>query len=443
MRLPERLADTGLWSAMWRVLRRHPALNLMIVVTLALGMASSMTAFALWAQLAADPLPGHDAGLQVVQFDARQPSELAEPNSDRSRLPGLLTLVDGQRLLAGLPLAPRALMFDSELPVAVDRLKIHVPALITTRDVFELFGMRMIRGAAWTAGQEQQRLPLLVLTAALAERLYGSVDVVGRSLDVQGRAFVISGVIDDWKPRLHFHLPESGLYRHADEQLFVSLPAAQALDYSVDGSCACDHGTELRLLRPDPLHCRWLALWTTAATAREAAAAQDWLRRDAEDQRQLGRFATTPQTRLTPLAQWLEAVQSVPGDVHIAAVLGVGLFVVCLANMVALLTARFLARGAEFGIRRALGARRRAVFRHCVGEAGLLALLATLLALPLVLGGLAVIRQQPASWAAFARLDAGLFVILALCGVTVALLAASMPAWRASRVAPALQIRRY
>jgi len=427
---------------MWHGLRRDRRLNLMIIATLSLGMATCMTAFAIWAQLDADPLPGHSAGLQVVQFDARQRAELEDPDSDRSRIPGLLTAVDGRQLLDVLPTQiPRALMFDSQLAVATGDLSTEVPALITTRDVFALFGMRLRQGAVWSVDDEMARRPLAVITAALAERLFGTASVVGRSIDLQGKPFTIVGVVDDWKPRLHFHLPESGLYRHAAESLFVSLPAADALDYVVDGSWACDHGTELRAVRPDPLHCRWMALWVQADSDAAAQALRERLAAYAAQQHALGRFDWAPATALTPLSRWLLRYRAVPADVRLGTVLAVGLYAICLANMVALLTARFLFRSAEFGIRRALGARRRVVFGHCLGEAALLAALSVAMAVPLLWGALRLIRDQPAAWAGFARADGGQFLMLALVTLAACLAVAAVPAWRASRIAPALQIR--
>jgi len=92
-------------------------------------------------------------------------------------------------------------------------------------------------------------------------------------------------------------------------------------------------------------------------------------------------------------------------------------------------------------VRRALGASRGAIFAQCLVEAGVVGVAGGLLGLPMAWLGLWMVRQQPMSFAASAHLDPSMLGIALLLAVLSALLAGVWPALRASRVAPALQVK--
>ncbi|HEX7324010.1 MAG TPA: FtsX-like permease family protein, partial [Rhodanobacteraceae bacterium] len=95
----------------------------------------------------------------------------------------------------------------------------------------------------------------------------------------------------------------------------------------------------------------------------------------------------------------------------------------------------------EIGIRRALGASRRAVFAQCLVEAGVIGIAGGLLGLPLAWFGLWLVRQQPVSYAASAQLNLPMLVAALLLAIVAALCAGVWPAWRAARIPPALQVK--
>jgi putative ABC transport system permease protein len=114
---------------------------------------------------------------------------------------------------------------------------------------------------------------------------------------------------------------------------------------------------------------------------------------------------------------------------------------VCLLNTVGLLLAKFLRRSSEIGVRRALGASRRAIFAQCLVEAGTVGLAGGLLGLGLAMLGLWAVRQQPASYAELARLDPAMLLTTFLLAIVASLLAGLLPAWRACEVPPAIQLK--
>jgi putative ABC transport system permease protein len=138
---------------------------------------------------------------------------------------------------------------------------------------------------------------------------------------------------------------------------------------------------------------------------------------------------------------WLDFNHVVPSDVRLQTWLALSFLAICLFNTIGLLLAKFLRRGGEIGVRRALGASRKQIFAQCMVEAGAIGLLGGAGGLLLTLGGLALIRMQPIEYADLAHLDVAMFATTFVLAVTVSLLAGAVPALRASRIAPALQLK--
>jgi len=92
-------------------------------------------------------------------------------------------------------------------------------------------------------------------------------------------------------------------------------------------------------------------------------------------------------------------------------------------------------------VRRVLGAPRGAIIAACLVESTLAGLLGGLLALPLTLGGLWLMRQQGEAYSSLARLSPTLFAGLLLMAVVTGVVVGLLPAIRAARQEPALQVK--
>jgi putative ABC transport system permease protein len=159
-------------------------------------------------------------------------------------------------------------------------------------------------------------------------------------------------------------------------------------------------------------------------------------------QKALGRFQRPPtEATLFGLMDWLAHQNLVPNDVHLQLWLALGFLFVCMVNIVALLLAKFLRRSGEISVRRALGARRRDIFVQLGVESALIGVAGGTLGLAIAQLGLWSVRHRPDDYARLAQMDpsmlAGTFVLAVLASV----LAGLLPAWRACRVAPALQLK--
>jgi putative ABC transport system permease protein len=176
-------------------------------------------------------------------------------------------------------------------------------------------------------------------------------------------------------------------------------------------------------------------------TPAKAADYKAFLVHYSQQQKKLGRFQRDPNVRLRDLMAYLDFNKVVPSDVHLQVYLALGIQLVCLVNTVGLQLAKFLRRRGEIGVRRALGASRRAVFAQLLIEAGIVGLVGGVLGLLLALAGLWLVRQQPSGYAVLAHLDPAMLLTTFLLALCASLLAGLLPAWRACQIAPALQLK--
>ncbi|HEX7731743.1 MAG TPA: FtsX-like permease family protein, partial [Rhodanobacter sp.] len=158
-------------------------------------------------------------------------------------------------------------------------------------------------------------------------------------------------------------------------------------------------------------------------------------------QQQGGRFTHPGQVELQDVMQWLDAKGVVPSDVRLQTWLALGFLGICLLNTVGLLLAKFLRRSGEIGVRRALGASRRAIFLQCLVEAGVVGLAGGTCGLALAGLGLVLVRHQPTDYGAFVHMDASMLLATFALALLASLLAALLPAWRATHVAPAVALK--
>ena len=160
-----------------------------------------------------------------------------------------------------------------------------------------------------------------------------------------------------------------------------------------------------------------------------------------EDQRHAGRFQRPANVRLRNVLEWLAYKEVVPRDVRLQAWIALGFLLVCLTNTIGLLLTKFLRRSREIGVRRALGASKRAIFSQLLVEAGALGLAGGVLGLGLAWLGLFAVRQQPTAYAELARLDLPMLGATFALAVISSTLAGLLPAWRGCQVTPAIQLK--
>ena len=425
-----------------RSLRSHRGLTVLMLLSIAMGVAACMTTLTVFHVLSGDPIPHKSARLFNVQLDAEPMSDY-QPGGE----PELqLTRTDAENLLREKRGRHQVAMTGGSLAVdpAGSGLTNSSPFFATTRyasaDFFAMFDAPFAHGRGWTAADDEAQARVVVLSAELNERLFGGADSRGRNVRRRDKDFIVVGVLKDWRPAPHYFDLTAGAYAKPAE-LYLPLATSLALRFGSMGTMNCwgnNGGRDPRALNSN---CAWLQYWVQLDTADEERAYRQYLLDYSEQQRRAGRFERPANPRLSPVMEWLSKRKVVPSDVRLQVWLAFGFLVVCLVNTVGLLLAKCLRRAGEIGVRRALGAPRRQIFLQFLVEAGSLGLAGGLLGLLLTLAGLWLVRLSPAPYAALAQLDWAMFATTLALSLLASLAAGLLPAWRACQIAPALQLK--
>jgi putative ABC transport system permease protein len=424
-----------------RSLKRTPVLAGLMMLAMALGIGASVTMLAVLHNLSGNPLPGRSDVLFHPQVDPRPadlPGAAAEPPDD-------LTYLDAVNLYR-LGHAPhRALMSSNWLPVRIDApnspLAMYTDRA-TTADFFAMFGVPFLYGSAWSTQDDANDAQVVVLSRAMNQRLFGGEDSVGKSVVIATKTFRVTGVIDDWNPQPRFYDVNDGAFADAEQMylpFFTWLDLPQDYGYGPMRCWGNDPGAQSH--HPQSQQCTWAQFWVQLDTPAQVADYRAALTQYSALQHQLGRFQRAPHVRLRGLLDWLDYKQVIPVTVRMQTWIAFGVLLICLVNTTGLMLAKFLRKSGEIGMRRALGASRRDVFVQCLVEAGVVGIAGGLLGLPLAWLGLWMVRQQPVSFAASAHFDPSMLGAALVLALLSSFGAGLWPAWRASRAAPALQVK--
>jgi putative ABC transport system permease protein len=298
-------------------------------------------------------------------------------------------------------------------------------------------------GAGWTENSESAGEHVSVISKPLAIRLFGRTAVVGESLRYGGTLFRIVGVLNDWRqtPRV-YNLVAGGEFMKADD-IFTPIKSVRDLDSSAflpfdcdvaPGAASDDRGQSISG-HNDKLFestCGWTAMWVQLPTAADVARFRSLVA-----QRAGSNFSYV----LENVPTILRNAQVVPADVRVYSLLGMGFLLLCILSASGALLGQFFRHGFETGLRRALGASCRDIRRQFLVESLLIGAAGGLIGLGLAFVGLASVRQLGTAFTEIIRLDRTMLLATLMTSIASGLLAGLLPAWRASRIDPGLQIR--
>lgn len=162
----------------------------------------------------------------------------------------------------------------------------------------------------------------------------------------------------------------------------------------------------------------------------------------ANEQKRIGRFERPLDNRLSDVDQWLSDNNDAREPALLLVGVGVMFLVVCLLNTVGLLLAKFLRRAPEIGLRRALGASKRALFLQHLVETGCIGALGGALGVALTWIALRGVDALFGGIVADLLVFAGPMVAVAVgLAIVAALTAGLYPTWRACNVPAAALLK--
>jgi len=424
-----------------RSFKRNRGLTALMVIAIGVGIGGSMTALTVFATLSGDPIPGKSDQLFYPRIDPQpmsgQPSD-GEPADQMTRF-------DAEALLRDRKADRQAVMVGGSVAVESDPAKVRpiiVDARYTSADFFPMFEAPFRYGSGWSPDEDQGRAQVAVISRALNNKLFDGADSTGKSLLIGDRRFRIIGVLDQWRPMPKFYDMTNDRFSDV-EQVFLPFWTALSMKLGIQGSMDCwgDVNADPDGAQALNAPCAWLQYWVELGTPEKVAGYRRYLESYTVQQRAAGRFERPANVRLDNVMQWLEHRNAVPADVRLQLWVAFGFLLVCLLNTVGLLMAKFMRRAPEIGVRRALGASRREIFRQFLVEAGAIGLVGGGVGLALAYLGLWVVRQQSHSYAAEVHMGVAMLLTTFVLSIAASLLAGAFPAWRAMQVSPSVQAK--
>ncbi|GLQ95745.1 ABC transporter permease [Dyella mobilis] len=425
-------------------LRKSPGLTALMVLAIAVGVASSMTTYAVFRAVAGDPIPWKSSKLFVPQLDMFGPK--AHLNS--SEPPDAMDYLDAMQLMRDHRATLQSAMYEispSIVPSDARAHPVNVDGHAVYSEFFPMLDVPFKYGSGWTAQDDAQHAAVAVISSKLNEKLFGGANSVGRTLNIEGKDYRVIGVLDNWDPQPRFYdvVNNGGGFDSNSHDLF--LPFTRSIDAGItnQGSINCAQPpAETGFVGLQHSSCAWIAYMVELDNKDAVASYHEYLYHYSALQQQAGRFGWAPNIRLRNVPEWLDFEQVVPPDTKLSLVIALGLMAVCLANTIGLLLAKFMRRSGEIGLRRALGAPRTAIYAQFITEAGIIGAAGGVLGLLLTIVGVACVgKVLPTDIAGLARIDTWLLLYTLLLAVTATILAGLYPALRVAKIHPALQLK--
>jgi putative ABC transport system permease protein len=403
-----------------------------------------MTTLTLFRAMAGDPIPDKSRQLFAVQIDNWGPKQ-GVVGADMDNLQPQISYLDGIGLMNAHAARRQSVMYTTGFaltPPNPDLRPFLVEARAAYADFFAMFEVPFRYGGPWTAADDGNHADVVVIGRELNDKVFGGANSVGKTLNFDNHDYRVVGVLDRWEPTPRFYDVNNNKYGKTEEAF---IPFNRAIDQQLgswgNNNCAGgdrEPGWEGRLHS----ECIWLQFWAELPTAADAERYRGFLNNYAAEQRRLGRFHWAPNTRMRNVREWLSYQHAVSQEVKILVLVSFSFLLVCLINAMGLMLAKIMGRAGDIGVRRALGANRRAIFAQCLIEAGVIGLLGGILGLALtglgLMGLRALLSSEVNRLTHFSLSDVAIAVALSVAATT---LAGLYPTWRAAQVQPAWQLK--
>jgi putative ABC transport system permease protein len=392
-----------------RSLARAPGVSAVAVVTLALGIGATTAIFSVVKGVLLEPLPFGEPDRLVSVWGRFLPESGFDFPVFVLSPPEYFDYRAENRTMEDV-----AVVSGTSVTIVPDGgAAQRVRAARVTANTFSVLGVAPVLGRGITAEEDAPVTgAVVVLSHALWQSAFGGVlDIVGRTLRVNGRGMEIVGVMP-----AGFSFPGDG----------VLLWAPIGLDPSIRTNRSSHYLRAIARLRPD-------------ATLAAASAEMETI---------MARWKAEYPEIHTGHFLWLQPLkEDVVGNVRTALLVllgavGVVMLIVC-ANVANLLLARGAARQTEIAVRATLGAGRRRLGQQLMTESAILAFAGAAFGLLLAWLGLRTILSSTNALPRTANIEIDALVLFFTIAVSLlaTFVAGVAPAWRAGAVDPQASIR--
>ena len=424
----------------WKSIRRNPILSSLMVLALGLGIGTFMTTYTVYYLMSGDPIPHKSSVLYAVQLDNWDPN--SPPTESQRDVQPQITYRDAEFLMhADTPATRQAAMYRTGVtvePESADEPPFDGRTRATYHSFFTMFDVPFLYGEPWTMADDDGRERIVILSKKMNEQLFAGENSLGKDISLNDNLFRVVGVLDDWRVTPRFYQVDGGNVFADPEDFYLPLPTAAELVIQPYGNVNCwlapeGAGVEA-FLRSE---CVWIQFWAELSTEAEASDYKSFLDNYVRSQKEIGRYPRPLNTFITPVMEWMEVNEVVSTDNRVLVRVAFLFLLVCVLNTVGLLLAKFLGKGPEVALRRAMGASKNAVFSQNLVEVCAIGVLGGVVGIALAWGGLQLIDKLYRGYQNLVHLDGMMLTAALLVAVISSVVAGIYPVWRVARLAPA------
>jgi putative ABC transport system permease protein len=401
-----------------RQLRKSPGFTLLAALTLAIGIGAATAVFSLVDAVLLRPLPFPDPNRVVALDTLERPSGStgAATKPDSSSYPDFYDWRTRARSFDAMA-SWQGAFFTYRAPNAPAR---RFQALMASSDIFRVMGVYPILGRAFTRAEEQAGNRSIILSNEFWKTAFNADPaVLGKTLKLNTDTYTIVGVMP-----AHF-----------------SFPGAELTEAWVTPATTLEGGDHASGKQRGWHQVSVLARLAPGVSIAQAHAEMQAIQLSLANQYPGDDLRDTDASVTPELKDVVGDIQR-PLKILFSAVCSL-LFIAC-ANVAGLLLTRTAARRPELAIRAALGASRVQIIRQLLIEALTLSTLGGAIGFALAAAALRIAPQYlPANLPRVSNLSLSppVFAFALAISIATGLLFGVLPAWRVSRLDPALALR--
>jgi putative ABC transport system permease protein len=427
-------------------LRATPWTSLICVLTIGLGVGVSTSMTTIHHIFSRNPLPEKSDVLFNVRLDTWDPNtEFFDV--DPGEPPKAVTYQDMTGLMRSDIPRYEAGVANASVYIFPDdgRTETYQTTIqLCHGDFFPMFDVPIQFGSGWTRAMEEEKHAVTVISQRANDKLFGGANSVGERIRIGTREFTIVGVLEEWRPTPKFYDPVNSFSGDVRE-FFVPFDFIREAEIGMSISGNTD-GWGDASFDGDSLFTAaeyyWIQYWVEVELARQpefVAFVDDYTR----ELKTLGRHPRPLNNRVSPMMEWLDERNRAGGITSVIMIISLLFLGVCSVNLLGLLLGKFVARSALVGVHRALGASRASVFSWHILECELIGVIGGAVGVGFALLALFLIErvQPPTGQLDLVQLDGFMLGVAVLLSLAAGLVAGVYPAWRACRIAPAMQIK--
>ncbi|MCG7548416.1 ABC transporter permease [Pseudoalteromonas sp. Of7M-16] len=429
-------------------LKRTPLLSFLMIATISIGIAATMVTYTVSYMMTKDPIPSKSERLFTVHLSSWDPSRMYKMEDGKEQIPIWVTYQDAMNLYNEKKGKRQTIIGShktmSRAPSQPPSGALSTLLRATTYEFFDMFEVPFLYGSGWTESDDEQGARVVVLSKKRNMKLFNGRNSVGEEVLIGGLLYRVVGVLDDWVVLPRFYLESHDVFMDVRDMF---IPFRSNIDNewiaASDVSMYCWGDFEMNKFSSMlTSECVWLYFWVELEASTQRDAYFDFVNNYAMEQRALGRFQREQMNRVLNVPEFIKHNKVVTGDSRLAVWLALAFLIACLLNCMSLMMTKFHGKGAEIGLRRAVGASKEDIAWQFGCETILIGLLGGVVGLLLANLGLIITAEI------YSHLNPALMAMnieLMLTTLVSSVIASSLfglyPIYRACQIQPSSQLK--